>query len=104
MTKPVHSPMESKDYSTGRRVVTHDIEVPDRLPHEPMQVRAQAREHSTNQWTMDVTHGPFAEKNEQGSYYTHISSTQFAGPIGKVRSGLKRSATESWKGVMDARS
>ncbi len=104
MPKPVHSATESKDYATGRRVVTHDIEVPDRQSHEPMMVRAQAREHSANSWTMNVTHGPHEDKDEQGSYYRHISSTQFAGPIGQVRSGLKRAATESWKGVMDARS
>lgn len=103
MTKPEHRVQEGKDYNTGYRTVTHDIDIEDRLPHEPAGVRAQAREHGTNQWTINVTHGPHAEKDESGSYYKHISNTQFAGPLGQVKSGLKRAATEQWKGITSAR-
>lgn len=101
--KPQHAVQEGKDYATGRRTVTHDIDIEDRLPHEPAAVRAQAREHSTNAWNITVTHGPHAEKDESGSYYKHISNTQFAGPLGQVKSGLKRAATAEWKGIRDAR-
>jgi hypothetical protein len=94
---------ESKDYATGRRTVTHDLEVTDRLPHEPTQIRAQAREHSPNTWTINVTHGPHETKDEQGSYYKHISSTQFAGPISKVKTSLRQSVNAEWKGMRNAR-
>jgi hypothetical protein len=99
MTKPTPREFESKDYSTGRRTVTHDIDVPDRQPHEPHSIRAQARETGTNEWSVSVTHGPHDEKDEQGSYYRHISSTQFSGPLGKVKSTLRRSVNEQWKGL-----
>lgn len=94
---------ESKDYNTGRRVVTHDMDVPDRQPHEPHGIRAQAKETGTNQWLMSVVHGPHDTKDESGSYYKHISDTQFAGPIGKVRSSLKQSVSAEWKGMRGAR-
>lgn len=95
---------ESKDYATGRRTVTHDMDVPDRLPHEPHGIRAQAKETGSNQWNVSVVHGPHDTKDESGSYYRHISDTQFSGPLGKVKSGLKRSVNEQWKGMRDARS
>ena len=103
MPTPEHRSFDSTDYSTGRRTVTHDIDIPDRGPDEPLSVRAQARESGTNTWTVGVTHGPFEQKDESGSYYRHISSDQFTGPIGKVRSHLKKTATSEWKGYRGAR-
>lgn len=95
---------ESRDYATGRRTITHDLDVPDRQPHEPHGIRAQAKETSPNQWNVNVVHGPHDTKDESGSYYRHISNTQFSGPLAKVKSGLKRSVNEQWKGMRDARS
>lgn len=102
MPKPEHSAFDSTDYSTGRRTVTHDIGIPDPQPNEPSTVRAQAKEFGTNSWTVGVTHGPFAEKDESGSYYRHISNDQFTGSISKVRTHLKRAATAEWKGYRGA--
>jgi hypothetical protein len=93
---------ESKD-AKGYRTITHDMDVPDRLPHEPHGIRAQAKETAPNSWNVSVIHGPHDTKDESGSYYKHISNTQFSGPLGKVKSGLKRSVSESWKGVQGAR-
>jgi hypothetical protein len=97
--RPPIQAKESKDYSTGYRVVTHDIEVPDRQPHEPLGLRAQARELSTNNWMVQVTHGPHEEKDESGSYYRHVNQMQFAGPIGQVRSTLNKAVSTEWKGL-----
>jgi|SRR5215467_13311716 len=100
--KPEHRAFESKQSGTGYRTVTHDIEIPDRQPHEPSSVRAQARETSTNSWLINVHHGPFEERDESGSYYRNISSDQFTGPIGQVRALMKKKATAEWKGYRGA--
>lgn len=99
----MEQPWVSHD-SRGYRTVTHDIEVTDRLPHEPTGIRAQAREGpGNNRWTISVTHGPHEERDESGSYYKHISSTQFEGPLGKLKPILKRSVSEQWKQMKGAR-
>lgn len=103
MTNPKPRLSENTDYSTGRRTVSSDIDVPDRRPAEPHAIRVQAREHSTNQWSVSVVHGPHDEKDASGSYYRHMSQTQFSGPLGKLRPHLNKSANEAWKGLRDAR-
>lgn len=90
---------ESTDYSTGRRMVTYDIDLPDRQPHEPLGVRSQAREISKNQWMVKTTHGPFEEKDESGSYYKDMGSADVKGPPSAVRSHVKRAAAESFRGL-----
>jgi hypothetical protein len=94
---------ESKDYHTGYRTITQDLDVPDRQPHEPYGIRAQAKETGTNQWSINVHHGPHEERDESGSYYRHISSDQFTGPLGKLKPQLRRAVSEQWKGVQRAR-
>lgn len=98
MATPEHREMASKD-SKGYRILTHDIDVPDRAPHEPHGIRAQAREVGNNSWSISVTHGPHDEPDERGSYYKHISSSQFSGPLGQVKTGLRRSLNQEWKGL-----
>lgn len=93
----------SKDYNTGYQRGFHEIEVPDRQPHEPMSVRAQARETSTKSWITEVVHGPHEQKDETGSYYRTLSSTQFQGTLSQVKALAKRSATASYRDLMKGR-
>ena len=101
--KPKSEVREYKDYNTGYRSVSHVLDVPDRQPHEPVSITSHAKETSTNRWVVQTHHGPFEQKDEQGSYYKHISNTQFEGPLSKLKPVLKRSVSEQWKGVSGAR-
>lgn len=97
--KPEGRLQESTDYSTGRRTVFHEIDVPHRQSHEPHSIRAQASETGKNQWLVKVTHGPHEERDESGSYYKHVAGFTHEGPIGSLRSALKRTTGQQFKGL-----
>lgn len=100
--KPKGDFQQSTDYNTGRRTVYHEIEVPHRQDHEPHAIRAQATETSPNEWMVKVHHGPHAERDATGSYYKDMGTFSHSGPIGSLRSVLKRSTSEQFKGLRGA--
>lgn len=104
--KQFESVDEMKDYNTGYRTVTHDISVPEfgeHGSHEPSAIRAQAREHSTNQWTVHVTAGPHLERDERGSYYKGLGDFTHEGPPSSLKPVLRRSARDAWGKIIGAR-
>ena len=98
-SKPEGEFHESTDYSTGRRTVFHEINVPNPTPGEPHAIRAQATETGKNQWSVKVHHGPHAERDPSGSYYKHVEQFTHEGPIGTLRNTLKRTTGQQFKGL-----
>ena len=64
----------SRNYNTGRHNIYADVNLTDRLEHEPHAVRAQAEQVNSRDWIVRVTHGPHAERDETGSYYKTVDS------------------------------
>ena len=97
--------MSRRTTDTGYRRQSYDLEVPDRLPHEPHNIRVQAHESGPNRWTIRAHHGPHEEKDESGSYYKGVGETQeFTGPAGKVKSMIMRRGHDEFRGLIKRRS
>ena len=97
--KPEGEFRESTDYNTGRRTVYHEIEVPSPGEGEPHAIRAQATETSKNEWMVKVHHGPHAERDPSGSYYKDMGTFSHSGPLGSLKSTLKRTTGQQFKGL-----
>ena len=95
--KPEGRFQESTDYNTGKRTVFHEVEVPHPAPGEPHAIRAQATETSKNEWMVKVHHGPHAEKDDRGSYYKDQGTFSHSGPLGSLKSTLKRTTGQQFK-------
>ena len=95
---------ESRGYDTGYRKHYYDLEVPDRLPHEPYNIRVDATETGTNRWTIRTTHGPHEERDPSGSYYKSVGeSEQFEGPAGKVNTLIKKKGHDQFRNLVGGR-
>lgn len=95
---------EGKDYDTGYRKHFYEIEVDDRLPHEPSTVRFAAQEHGTNRWTLSGFRGPHEEKDERGSYYRDVGESEtLEGPAGKINAELKTRTKGEYRRLMEER-
>jgi len=97
--KPEGRFQDGKDYNTGYRNVFHEIDIPGRQSHEPHSIRAHARETSPNQWLIKVTHGPHEERDPSGSYYKDAGTLTHTGPMGSVKSLLKRTTGQQFRGL-----
>jgi hypothetical protein len=68
------SEQQSRDYNTGRSVVYADIDLTDRLPHEPHGIRAKAEQVNSTDWIVRTIHGPHAERDETGGLYRTVNT------------------------------
>jgi hypothetical protein len=83
---------EGRDYTTGYRYVSADIEVAARGVPGPMSVRARLEEWTTNGWGVSVCWGPWDERNARGSYYESWTLPTLTGTLSAARAHAKRLA------------
>jgi hypothetical protein len=82
-----------KDYNTGRAKLYAEVNLTDRLPHEPTAIRAQAEQVNGSDWIVRTTHGPHAEKDATGSYYRTVNSEVMHGVTpAKMKTHVRRAA------------
>jgi hypothetical protein len=95
---------ESTDYNTGRGNIYADMDLSDRLPHEPHGIRAQAQQVNGRDWMVRVTHGPHEERDNTGSYYRSVASDIISGVTpSKVKTHVQRAVREAHKDLLRGR-
>ena len=97
---------EGANYDTGYRHQYYDYDVPDRLPHEPHNIRIEAKEHRPNSWTIRSTHGPHDERDESGSYYRSspdVETEVLEAPASKARSRIRSLGNAELRRLMQRR-
>jgi len=84
---------QSRNYNTGRANIYAEVNLTDRLAHEPHAVRAQAEQVNGSDWLVRTTHGPHADKDETGSYYRTVSTEVIHGSTAaKMKTHVRRAA------------
>jgi hypothetical protein len=87
------SEQQSKDYNTGYHNIYADLNLTDRLPHEPHSIRAQAQQINRNDWIVRTTHGPHDERDTTGSYYRTVDTKVLHGVTpSKIKTHVRRAA------------
>ena len=82
-----------KDYNTGRAKIYAEVNLTDRLPHEPTAIRAMAEQVNSSDWIVRTTHGPHEERDETGSYYRTVDTQVVHGSTpAKMKTHVRRAA------------
>ena len=96
---------QSSDYNTGRANVYADVNLTDRLPHEPHSIRAQAEQVNSSDWIVRVVHGPHAERDTTGSYYRTVDTEVMHGVTpSKMKTHVRRAVKGAHNDLLKQRS
>lgn len=95
---------EGRDYSTGRANIYAEVNLTDRLPHEPTAIRAQAQQVNSSDWIVRTTHGPHEERDETGSYYRTVNTEVMHGITpSKMKTHVRRAAKSAHSDLLKQR-
>jgi len=95
---------QSRNYTNGRASIYAEVNLTDRLPHEPTAIRAQAEQVNSSDWIVRTTHGPHEEKDPTGSYYRTVSSEVMHGVTpAKMKTHVRRAAKQAHSDLLKQR-
>lgn len=95
---------QSRNYNTGRANIYAEVNLTDRLPHEPTAIRAQAEQVNSSDWIVRTTHGPHEERDETGSYYRTVNTEVMHGVTpSKMKTHVRRAAKSAHNDMLKQR-